>query len=82
MASDLTPELLDAGRDRAKAAGVQLEWEVADAEKLPFPDDDFDVVMSCIGAMFAPHHQQVADELVRVCRPSGKIALLSWTPEG
>lgn len=82
VASDLTPELLDAGRDRAKAAGVQLEWTVADAEKLPFPDEDFDVVMSCIGAMFAPHHQQVADELVRVCRPGGKIALLSWTPEG
>ncbi|MGI8626915.1 MAG: class I SAM-dependent methyltransferase [Geodermatophilaceae bacterium] len=82
VASDLTPELLDAGRDRAKAAGVQLEWKVADAENLPFPDEDFDVVMSCIGAMFAPHHQQVADELVRVCRPGGKIGLLSWTPEG
>lgn len=82
IASDLTPELLDAGRERAKAAGVQLEWEVADAENLPFPDDDFDVVMSSIGAMFAPHHQVVAGELVRVCRPGGRIALLSWTPEG
>lgn len=82
IASDLTPELLDAGRERATAAGVELEWEVADAENLPFPDDDFDVVMSSIGAMFAPHHQVVADELVRVCRPGGRIALLSWTPEG
>ncbi|MDQ3717108.1 MAG: class I SAM-dependent methyltransferase [Actinomycetota bacterium] len=82
VASDLTPELLEVGRDRARAAGVELEWTTADAENLPFPDDDFDVVMSCIGAMFAPHHQQVADELVRVCRPSGKIGLLSWTPEG
>ena len=48
----------------------------------PFDDESFDVVMSSIGAMFAPHHQEVADELVRVCRPGGTIALLSWTPEG
>jgi SAM-dependent methyltransferase len=81
-ASDLTPELLDAGRARAEAAGVELDWAVADAEALPFEDASFDVVMSSIGAMFAPHHQQVADELVRVCRPGGKVALLSWTPEG
>ncbi len=81
-ASDLTPELLDAGRARAEAAGVDLDWVVADAEALPFADGSFDVVMSSIGAMFAPHHQQVADELVRVCRPGGRIALLNWTPEG
>jgi SAM-dependent methyltransferase len=81
-ASDLTPELLEAGRARAEAAGVELDWTVADAENLPFEDASFDVVMSSIGAMFAPHHQQVADELVRVCRPGGKVALLSWTPEG
>jgi SAM-dependent methyltransferase len=81
-ASDLTPELLEAGRARAEAAGVELDWAVADAEHLPFDDASFDVVMSSIGAMFAPHHQEVADELVRVCRPGGRIALLSWTPEG
>ena len=81
-ASDLTPELLDAGRRRAEAAGVELDWQVADAEALPFGDASFDVVMSSIGAMFAPHHQDVADELVRVCRPGGTIGLLSWTPEG
>jgi SAM-dependent methyltransferase len=81
-ASDLTPELLDAGRSRAEAEGVTLEWAEADAEDLPFDDASFDVVMSSIGAMFAPHHQQVADELVRVCRPGGTIGLLSWTPEG
>ncbi|MDX6583622.1 MAG: hypothetical protein QOI10_2806 [Solirubrobacterales bacterium] len=81
-ASDLTPELLDAGRARAEAAGVELEWAVADAENLPFDDESYDVVMSSIGAMFAPHHQEVADELVRVCRPGGTIGLLSWTPEG
>jgi len=81
-ASDLTPELLEAGRRRAEAAGVELEWVEADAEHLPFEDESYDVVMSSIGVMFAPHHQLAADELVRVCRPGGTIGLLSWTPEG
>src|SRR5215210_7554361 len=81
-ASDLTPELLEAGRRRAEAEGLTLEWIEADAEHLPFEDESFDVVMSSIGAMFAPHHQDVADELVRVCRRGGTIGLLSWTPEG
>ena len=81
-ASDLTPELLDAGRQRPEAAGLELDWVVADAENLPFDDESFDVVMSAIGVMFAPHHQIAADELVRVCRPGGTIGLLSWTPEG
>jgi SAM-dependent methyltransferase len=81
-ASDLTPELLDAGRIRARAAGVELDWVEADAEHLPFDDASFDVVMSAIGAMFAPHHQAAADELVRTCRPGGTIALLRWTPDG
>ena len=82
VASDLTPRLLEAGEERAQSMGLKLEWVEADAENLPFPDEDFDVVMSSIGVMFAPHHQAAADELVRVCRPGGKIALLSWTPEG
>jgi SAM-dependent methyltransferase len=81
-ASDLTPELLEAGRRRAEAEGLELEWVEADAEKLPFEDESFDVVISSIGAMFAPHHQEVANELVRVCRRGGTIGLLSWTPEG
>ena len=81
-ASDLTPELLEAGRARAEAEGLTLDWVTADAEQLPFEDASFDVVMSSIGAMFAPHHQEVADELVRVCRPGGTVALLSWTPDG
>jgi ubiquinone/menaquinone biosynthesis C-methylase UbiE len=81
-ASDLTPELLEAGSRRAEAAGVHLGWIEADAERLPFEDASFDVVMSSIGVMFAPHHQAAADELVRVCRPGGTIGLLSWTPEG
>ena len=81
-ASDLTPELLDAGRAKAESQGVELEWAEADAENLPFEDESYDVVMSSIGAMFAPHHQEVADELVRVCRPGGTIGMLNWTPEG
>ena len=81
-ASDLTPELLEAGKNRPEAQGLDIGWEVADAERLPFDDASFDVVMSAIGVMFAPHHQAAADELVRVCRPGGKVCLLSWTPEG
>ena len=82
VASDLTPELLDAGRTLATRHGVHLEWREADAEALPFADGEFDVVLSCVGVMFAPHHQAAADELARVCRPGGTIGLLSWTPEG
>ncbi|HYP48633.1 MAG TPA: methyltransferase domain-containing protein [Thermoleophilaceae bacterium] len=81
-ASDLTPELLEAGRRRAESKGLELEWAEADAENLPFDDESFDVVMSSIGAMFAPHHQDVANELARVCRPGGTIGMLNWTPEG
>ena len=81
-ASDLTPELLEAGRRRSQTEGLELDWVEADAENLPFADESFDVVMSSIGAMFAPHHQEVADELVRVCRRGGTVGLLSWTPEG
>ncbi len=82
VASDLTPELFDAGRHAAARAGAALTWEQADAEALPYDDASFDTVLSCLGVMFAPHHQQSADELVRVCRPGGTIGLLSWTPQG
>lgn len=81
-ASDLTPELFDSGRRLAAERGVQLEWVEADAEALPFADNSFDVVMSCVGAMFAPHHHATADELIRVVRPGGTIGLINWTPEG
>jgi ubiquinone/menaquinone biosynthesis C-methylase UbiE len=81
-AADLTPELLEAGRKIAAERGVDLEWVEADAEALPYPDESFDVVLSCLGAMFAPHHQIAADELVRVCRPGGTIGMINWTPEG
>lgn len=82
VASDLAPALLDAGRRDAEAQGVELQWQEADAEALPFGDAEFDVVMSCVGVMFAPHHQSSADELVRVTKSGGSIGLLSWTPEG
>jgi ubiquinone/menaquinone biosynthesis C-methylase UbiE len=81
-ASDLTPELLQVGRRIAAKRGVELEWVEADAQTLPFTDDEFDVVMSCVGAMFAPDHQSTADELVRVCRPGGTIGMINWTPDG
>ena len=82
VASDLTPELFEAGRRVAEKQGTRLTWQEADAEALPFGDAEFDTVLSCVGVMFAPHHQQAADELVRVCRPGGTIGLLSWTPQG
>ncbi len=82
VASDLTPELLEAGRAAALAVGVALEWVEADAEALPFADASFDVVLSSFGAMFAPRHQVVADELLRVARPGATIAMANWTPEG
>jgi ubiquinone/menaquinone biosynthesis C-methylase UbiE len=82
VASDLTPELLEHGRRLAAQRGAEVEWREADAEDLPFGDDEFDTVLSCVGVMFAPHHQDSADELLRVCRPGGTIGLLSWTPEG
>jgi ubiquinone/menaquinone biosynthesis C-methylase UbiE len=82
VACDLTPELLAAGREQAARLGVTLEWREADAEALPFADNEFDVVISCVGVMFAPHHQLCADELLRVCRPGGTLGLISWTPEG
>ena len=82
VASDLTPELFADGRRRAAAAGAELGWQEADEEALPYGDGGFDVVLSCVGVMFAPHHQAAADELARVCRPGGTIALLSWTPGG
>ncbi|HYZ66575.1 MAG TPA: methyltransferase domain-containing protein [Mycobacterium sp.] len=82
VASDLCPELLESGRALAAEQGVELEWREANAHALPFGDDEFDVVMSCIGVMFAPFHQQAADELVRVTKSGGRIGLISWTPEG
>lgn len=82
VASDLTPENFEAGRREAEAAGVELDWVQGDAEALPFRDDEFDVVTSSFGAIFAPGHRAVANEMVRVCRPGGTIGMLNFTPDG
>jgi len=82
VASDLAPELFTVGRRHAAEAGVEVEWREADAEDLPFEDAAFDAAISCVGIMFAPHHEVAAAELLRVVRPGGRIGILSWTPEG
>jgi len=79
---DLTPELLEVARERATTAGVEVDFVEGDAEGLPFADDSFDRVTSVFGVIFAPRHQQAASELVRTCRPGGRIAFTAWTPNG
>ncbi|MFG1672685.1 class I SAM-dependent methyltransferase [Micromonospora sp. NPDC049282] len=82
VAGDLTPELLDVGRDLAAREGLTVTWEQVDAEALPYADGEFDRVLSCVGVMFAPRHRVAADELLRVCRPGGTVGLVNWTPQG
>ena len=81
-ATDYVPELLDGARRRADAEGLVIDIRVADAENLPFEDNTFDAVLSTFGAMFVPDPQRAAAELVRVCRPGGRIGLANWTPDG
>jgi len=80
--TDYVPALLDGGRRRAEAEGLVVRFEPADAENLPYGDASFDVVLSTFGVMFAPDHQRSAAELIRVCRPGGRIGLACWTPTG
>jgi SAM-dependent methyltransferase len=80
--TDYVPHLLDKAAARARADGLAVEFRLADAESLPFPDASFDVALSTFGAMFAPDHNRTADELLRVVRPGGRIGLAAWTPEG
>jgi SAM-dependent methyltransferase len=82
VASDYVPSLLDRARERAHAERLTIDFREADAEALPFPDESFDVVVSTFGVMFTPDQGRAAAELVRVCRPGGKIGLANWTPEG
>ena len=79
---DLTPKLLGIAAERAAAAGAEIDFVEGDAEALPYDDDSFDAVISMYGVMFAPNQQQAADELVRVCRPGGRIGVAAWTPAG
>ncbi len=82
VASDLTPENFAAGRRAAQRSGLAIDWVQADAEDLPFADAEFDVLTSSVGAMWAPDHQLVADELVRVCRPGGTIGMINFAADG
>ena len=79
---DYVPALLERARTRATAEGVVAEFIEGDAEALPFDDAGFDVVVSVFGAMFAPDQERTAGELARVCRPGGRIGLVTHTPEG
>jgi len=80
--TDYVPHLLDKGRDRARAEGLDVTFQVADVENLPFDDGAFDVVLSTYGAMFAPDHVRTAREMTRVTRSGGRIGMANWTPEG
>ena len=81
-ATDYVPALLDKSAARAKAEGLAVSYQVADAENLPFPGESFDVVLSTFGVMFTPQHTRSAGEMLRVVRPGGRIGLANWTPEG
>jgi SAM-dependent methyltransferase len=80
--TDYVPALLDKGRERARAEGLAVRFQVADAEQLPFEDGSFDVVLSTFGAMFTPEHDRAAREMLRVLRDGGRIGMANWTPEG
>jgi SAM-dependent methyltransferase len=82
VSTDYVPALLDRGRQRAAAERLDVEFQQADAEALPFADDSFDVVISTFGVMFTPDQERAAAEMIRVCRPGGKIGLANWTPDG
>lgn len=80
--TDYVPALLERGRARAEAEGLTIAFQTADAEALPFQAEVFDVVLSTFGVMFTPDQEQAARELLRVCRPAGRIGMANWTPDG
>jgi ubiquinone/menaquinone biosynthesis C-methylase UbiE len=79
---DYVPALLERGRERAAAERLPIDFREGEAESIPFPDASFDVVLSTVGVMFAPDQERAASELLRVCRPGGRIGLANWTPDG
>jgi ubiquinone/menaquinone biosynthesis C-methylase UbiE len=81
-ATDYVPALLEQGRLRAEAEGLSVQWQEADAERLPFADESFDVALSTFGVMFTPDQERAAAELIRVVKPGGRIGLANWTPPG
>jgi len=82
VSTDYVPALLERGRERAAAERLDVDFQEADAEALPFANDSFDVVVSTFGVMFTPDQERAAAEMLRVCRPDGKIGLANWTPDG
>jgi SAM-dependent methyltransferase len=80
--TDYVGTLLERGKERAAADRLDVSFQIADVEALPFEDASFDVVLSTFGAMFAPNQEQTAREMLRVCRPGGRIGMANWTPEG
>ena len=80
--TDYVKQLLDRGADRARSEGLEVTFETADVEALPYEDGRFDAVLSTFGVMFAPDQPKAAAEMARVCRPGGKIGLANWTPTG
>lgn len=81
ISTDYVAALLERGRERAAAERLPVKFQQADAEDLPFADGSFDVVLSTFGVMFTPDHAKAARELLRVCRPGGRIGLANWTPD-
>jgi ubiquinone/menaquinone biosynthesis C-methylase UbiE len=79
---DIAPNLLDQARKRASAEKLNIRFDEGDAEDLPYPEAEFDIVLTMFGAMFAPRPEKTAAELIRVCRPGGLIAMANWTPQG
>ena len=79
---DYVPDVLEDGRKRSAAEGLEVDFRVGDAEEIPFPDASFDYVLSTLGAMFAPDQEKTASELLRVCKPGGKIGMANFTPDG
>ena len=82
VSTDYVPSLLDGGRKRAAAEGAKITFQEADCEALPFRDASFDVVVSTFGVMFTADHDKAAAEMLRVCKPNGRIGMANWTPEG
>ncbi|MGH9939494.1 MAG: class I SAM-dependent methyltransferase [Blastocatellia bacterium] len=79
---DIAPNLIETARKRALAEGLNIEFDEGDAEQLPYADASFDVIVTMFGAMFAPRPEKAMAEMLRVCRPSGRIAMANWTPAG
>ncbi|HWF48237.1 MAG TPA: class I SAM-dependent methyltransferase [Bryobacteraceae bacterium] len=79
---DIAPNLLDQARKRAFSENLSIRFDEGDAEDLPYPEAEFDIVLTMFGAMFAPRPEKTAAELIRVCRPGGLIAMANWTPQG